>query len=95
MAPAEAAISPRPGPQGRSPMAETRILDKALPDEVRRTVLREAEHRYRHELLDDEERQLLLVDEERQLLLDRIQRLRQGKVSRRETLGPAHPHGCA
>jgi hypothetical protein len=38
-----------------------------LRDEVLRTILREAEARFNHELLDDEERQLLLV---------RIRRLR-------------------
>jgi hypothetical protein len=38
-----------------------------LRDEVLRTILREAEARFNHELLDDEERQLLL---------DRIRRLR-------------------
>jgi hypothetical protein len=48
-------------------VSKTRILRGAVRDEVKRTVLREAEHRYRHELLDDEERQLLL---------DRIKRLR-------------------
>jgi hypothetical protein len=40
-------------------MAETRILRKDLRDEVRRKILREAEERYRHELMDDEERQLV------------------------------------
>ena len=44
-------------------------LQREVRDEVRRTILREAEHRYRHELMDDEERQLLL---------DRIKRLRRG-----------------
>ncbi len=48
-------------------MAEHRILQKARRDEVKRTILREAEARYRHELLEDEERMLLL---------DRIRRLR-------------------
>ena len=48
-------------------MAETRIPRKHYRDEVRRTVLREAEARYRNEMMDDEERQLLL---------DRIKRLR-------------------
>ncbi len=49
-------------------MASHRILDRgAVRDEVRRTILREAEHRYRNELMDDEERQLLL---------DRIRRMR-------------------
>ena len=38
-----------------------------LRDEVLRTILREGEARFNHELLDDEERQLLL---------DRIRRLR-------------------
>ena len=52
-------------------MARHRILAKGLRDEVKRTVLREAQARYLHELMDDEERQLLL---------DRIKRLRrQGK----------------
>jgi len=48
-------------------MSKHRILQKGLKDEVKRTVLREAEARYRHELLPDEERMLLL---------DRIRRLR-------------------
>jgi hypothetical protein len=48
-------------------MATKRILRGAVRDEVKRTILREAESRYLHELLDDEERQLLL---------DRIKRLR-------------------
>ena len=48
-------------------MAGTRIPRKHYRDEVRRTVLREAEARYRNEMMDDEERQLLL---------DRIKRLR-------------------
>jgi hypothetical protein len=48
-------------------MARHRILRQGLRDEARRTILREAEHRYRNELMDDEERQLLL---------DRIKRLR-------------------
>ncbi len=52
-------------------MAEHRILQKARRDEVKRTILREAEHRYRHELLEDEERMLLL---------DRIRRLRKALV---------------
>jgi hypothetical protein len=46
---------------------EVRIPRNALPDEVVRTVLREAVERFNNELLDDEERQLLL---------DRIKRLR-------------------
>jgi hypothetical protein len=48
-------------------MAETRILRGAVRDEVRRKVLKEAEDRYRHELLPDEEQLTLL---------DRIRRLR-------------------
>ncbi len=48
-------------------MARHRILRGAVRDETRRMILREAEHRYRNELLDDEERLLLL---------DRIKRLR-------------------
>ena len=48
-------------------MAPKRILQGAVRDEVRRTVLREATQRFNHELMDDEERQLLL---------DRIRRLR-------------------
>ena len=48
-------------------MAKERILQNAVSDEVRRTTLREAESRYRNELLEDEERMLLL---------DRIRRLR-------------------
>ena len=48
-------------------VSSTRILRQGLRDETRRTILREAEARYRNELLEDEERQLLL---------DRIRRLR-------------------
>ena len=48
-------------------MATKRILQEAVRDETRRTILREAEARYRNELMGDEERQLLL---------DRIKRLR-------------------
>ena len=40
---------------------------RGLRDEVRRTILREAEERFRHELLEDDERQVLR---------DRILRLR-------------------
>ncbi len=65
--PGGAGNTPRPGPQGGTPMAKERILQNAVSDEVRRTVLREAEDRYRNELMGDEERQLLL---------DRIKRLR-------------------
>jgi len=48
-------------------VSNTRIPRRAIRDEVRRTILREAETRYRNELLDDEERRQLL---------DRIKRLR-------------------
>ena len=48
-------------------MAKERILQGAVSNELRRTILREAEDRYRNELMDDEERILLL---------DRIRRLR-------------------
>ena len=48
-------------------MAKRSVLQDAVPNEVRRTVLREAEDRYRNELMSDEERQLLLY---------RIKRLR-------------------
>ena len=48
-------------------MASRRILQKVLPDEVKRTILRESVTRYRNELL---------CEEEGMLLLDRIQRLR-------------------
>ena len=48
-------------------MDTKRILDRGLRDETRRTILREAELRYRNELRSDEERMLLL---------DRIKRLR-------------------
>ena len=58
-------------------VSKTRILRGAVRDEVRRTISREAEHRYHNELMDDEERQLLL---------DRIKRL--SKVRRREPTGP-------
>ena len=48
-------------------MGRRSLLETSLTDEARSTVLREAEERYRRELMDDEERQLLL---------DRIKRLR-------------------
>jgi hypothetical protein len=48
-------------------MAPRRILQNAVSDEVKRTVLRESLTRYRHELMDEEERMLLW---------DRILRLR-------------------
>ena len=40
-------------------MATRRILQNAVSNETRRVILREAEDRYRNELLPDEERQLL------------------------------------
>jgi hypothetical protein len=40
-------------------MAEHRILRKERKREISRTILREAEQRYRHELLDDHERQVV------------------------------------
>jgi len=40
-------------------MAKRSVLQDAASNEVRRTILREAEDRYRNELMSDEERQLL------------------------------------
>jgi hypothetical protein len=48
-------------------MARRSVLQDAVPNEVRRTILREATHRFNHELMDDEERLMLL---------DRIKRIR-------------------
>ena len=48
-------------------VSKTRILRQETKREISRTILREAEARYLHELLEDEERMLLL---------DRIRRLR-------------------
>ncbi len=48
-------------------MANPSVLQDVVPNEVLRTILREAEDRYLNELMDDEERQLLL---------DRIKRIR-------------------
>ena len=48
-------------------MDTKRILRQETKREIKRTILREAEARYRHELMDEEERQFLL---------DRIKRLR-------------------
>jgi len=48
-------------------MAKRSVLQNVVSNEVRRTILREAEDRYRNELMSDEERMLLL---------DRIRRLR-------------------
>jgi hypothetical protein len=53
-------------------LIETTIPDRHLNDEAKRTILREAVERYRHELLDDEERLILL---------DRIKRLRRSLAS--------------
>ena len=47
-------------------MATHRILKDALPDEAKRTILRESLTRYHNELMDEEERLLLQ---------DRIKRL--------------------
>ncbi len=66
-APAGADDTPEAGPQGGRPMANRRILENALTDEVRRSILRESLTRYRNEIVDDEERMLLF---------DRIRRLR-------------------
>jgi hypothetical protein len=41
------------------PMATKSLKENELSDETRRTILREAEARYRNELLKDEERQHL------------------------------------
>ncbi len=40
-------------------VSKQRILQDALTDEVKRTILRETETRYRHELVDTAERELL------------------------------------
>jgi hypothetical protein len=48
-------------------VSKGRITRHALRDEVKRTILREAQERYLHELLGDEERQVLR---------DRVLRLR-------------------
>ena len=40
-------------------VSKQRILQDALTDEAKRTILREAVNRYRNELLDTEERELL------------------------------------
>jgi hypothetical protein len=53
-------------------MAVKSVLQDAVPNELLRTILREAVDRFNHELLDDEERMLLL---------DRIKRLRRQVVS--------------
>jgi len=53
--------------EGMHFMAKDRIARNALPDEAKRTILRESLARYRYELMDDEERILLL---------DRIRRIR-------------------
>ena len=63
-------------------MAKRSVLRDAVRDEVKRPVLREAEHRYRNELMDDEERQLLL---------DRIKRLTQGSSGTIDPLGQKTP----
>ena len=58
MAPAERQL-PEARTTRRCLMAKERILQNAVSDEVRRTVLRESLDRYRNELLDDEERLVL------------------------------------
>ena len=63
MAPAVSAITPEPGSQIGGSMSTTSVQR----EELLRTVLREATHRFNNELLDDAERQELL---------DRIKRLR-------------------
>ena len=40
-------------------MSRKRILEGAVPNEVRRLILREAEERYRHENMSWDERELL------------------------------------
>jgi len=40
-------------------MAKGRILQNAVPNEVRRSILREAEERFRHELMSVDEREVL------------------------------------
>jgi hypothetical protein len=60
----------RTHPEARPPgghLMAVKSLAQECRDERRRTILREAEDRYRNELMDDEERMLLL---------DRIKRLR-------------------
>ena len=56
MAPAVLANTPRPGPKGVRPIDKS-VMDH---DRVLRQVLREAVHRFNHELLSDDERQHLL-----------------------------------
>jgi len=56
-----------PDHRGASLWSDTGYSAKAIRDEVRRTVLREAEERYRNELLEVEECMLLL---------DRVRKLR-------------------
>jgi hypothetical protein len=74
MAPAELAL-PEAWPKGSEVlMAPHRILREEKKREVKRTILREAESRYRNEMMDDEERQLLL---------DRIKRLRRAGLPTR------------
>jgi hypothetical protein len=48
-------------------MAVKSVLQDAVPNEVLRTILREATQRFNHKLMDDEERLMLL---------DRIKRIR-------------------
>jgi len=52
-------------------MARHSILHRAVRVEMRRTILCEAEHRYRNELIDDEKQQLLL-DRIKRWMLPRV-----------------------
>jgi hypothetical protein len=56
-----------PDHEGTYFMARRSVLQDAVPNEVRRTILRESTQRFNHELMDDEERLMLL---------DRIKRIR-------------------
>jgi len=58
-APGGAGTPQGPDHQERSLMAKERILQGAVPNEVRRLILREAEERYRKEMMDWDERELL------------------------------------
>jgi hypothetical protein len=67
-----AALAVREHPRARTQRVEVsmsthRILREGLKDEVRRKVVKEAEERYRHQLMPDEERQVVR---------DRVLRLR-------------------
>ena len=51
--------APRGPDQGGVSLIKDSVSKNALTDEVKRTVLREAEDRYRNEIASDEERMLL------------------------------------